>query len=166
MTTLKPQVRTATAADGTILLSLIDALADYENLERPTASAKERLLRDGFGKNPRFRTLLVEAEGRAAGYAILYDTYSTFLALPTLHIEDIFVLPEFRAQRTGSTLFRHIVRLALEGGYGRVEWSVLHWNTLAKEFYQRMGGWHNDQWQPYRMTIEDMQRCLGNALKP
>jgi len=155
------RVRRAEAADGATLLELIDALADYEHLERPDAAARTRLLADAFGPRPRLEVLLAEADGHALGYAVLFETYSTFLARPTLFLEDLFVRPESRSRGAGRALFLRCVREAEQRGCGRMEWSVLDWNALAIGFYERLGARRLDEWLPYRLTREDMARLLA-----
>jgi GNAT superfamily N-acetyltransferase len=149
-------IRTATIADADSFLLLVDALADYEMLPRPSTEARQRLLRDGFGPAPRFEAALACVGGRPVAYAIIYETYSSFLALPTLYLEDIFVLPEFRKQGAGLALFLHCARIARDRGCGRMDWTVLHWNDLAKSFYRRLGAEHLDEWQLFRLTREQI----------
>ncbi len=145
-------IRKAEEADAGIFLALIDALADYEKLERPDPEARQRLIRDGFGPHPRYDAFLAFVDGRAAGYAIVYETYSSFLAMPTLYLEDIFVLPDFRSRKVGLGLFLHCARLARDRNCGRMDWTVLHWNELALDFYRRLGANHLKEWYLYRLT--------------
>ena len=162
-------VRRARREDAPDLLRLIDALADYEKLEPPDAGARERLLVDGFDRDPpRFEAYLAEEEetGAAVGYAIVFTTYSSFLARPTLYIEDIFVVPEARCRGAASALFAHLAREALARDCGRMEWVVLDWNTLAQGFYQRRGARHMSDWQHYRLTREDLERLAGSGGAP
>jgi GNAT superfamily N-acetyltransferase len=150
-------IREATAEDAETLLGLIDALADYEHLSRPDDEARGRLKEHGFGPGERlFRALLIQAGGQAIGYAIYFYTYSTFLARPTLYLEDVFVLPEQRQQGAGKALMRYLARTALATGCGRLEWQVLDWNQLALGFYQALGAKHMREWLPYRLTREEM----------
>jgi GNAT superfamily N-acetyltransferase len=151
-------IRRATAGDAPVLLELIDALADYEKLERPTPDARERLVRDGFGESPRFVAYLAETAGGAVGYAITFLTYSSFLARPTLFLEDIFVLPEARRAGAGSAFFRHLAVEALRQGCGRMEWMVLDWNRLAIDFYEKVGARRLSGWLPYRLTVPELER--------
>jgi GNAT superfamily N-acetyltransferase len=137
--------------DGASFLSLIDALADYEKLERPDAAARERLLRDAFSARPRFEAFLASVDDEDVGYAIIYETYSSFLALPTLYLEDIFVLPGARGKKVGLALFLHVAQLARARGCGRMDWTVLDWNELAQDFYDRLGATHLKEWQLYRL---------------
>jgi GNAT superfamily N-acetyltransferase len=134
-------------------IELIHALADYERLPRPDAAAVERLRGDALGRQPRFEAALaVNSAGRAVGYATWFHTYSTFLARPTMYLEDLFVRDESRESGAGSALFEHVRTLGAERGCGRMEWQVLDWNTLAREFYhRRQATWMKD-WLTYRIT--------------
>jgi GNAT superfamily N-acetyltransferase len=156
-------VRRAAAADGDILLSLIDALADYEKLDRPTPEARNRLLRDGFGPSPRFDAYLAELGGRVVAYAITFETYSSFLALPTLHLEDIFVLPESRRAGVGTAMFRYLAAEAVRRGCGRMEWVVLDWNAPAIDFYERIGGERMREWHTYRLGGDRLRALAEGA---
>ncbi len=147
-------IRPATSADGPAFLALVDALADYEKLPRPDAGARERLLSDAFTvQPPRFSLLLAEAEGAGiVGYAVTFETYSTFLAKPTLYLEDLFVHPDFRGIGAGRALFGAVQAEAKNRGCGRMEWSCLDWNELAWTFYERRGATHLNDWRMYRLT--------------
>ena len=144
------------------LVDLIQALADYERLPRPDAAAIERLRADAFGAGtpegapyamPRFEAALVlNSSGKAVGYATWFHTYSTFLARPTIYLEDLFVRDDSRESGAGSALFEHVRALGAQRGCGRMEWQVLDWNTLAREFYnRRQASWMKD-WLLYRIT--------------
>src|SRR5512140_3439925 len=98
---MRATVRRAVPGDGPVILSLVRALADYEHLVPPDSGAGERLLRDMFSASPRIECHLGEFAGQPVGYAFVFETYSSFLALPTLYLEDLFVLPAFRSRRVG-----------------------------------------------------------------
>jgi GNAT superfamily N-acetyltransferase len=153
-------IRPAMRSDGDALLSLIDALADYEKLTRPDAAARVRLLEDAFGENQRIEVFLAEVEGKPVAYAIVLETYSSFLALPTLYLEDIFVLPEHRGRQVGHRLFVHCVNEAYGRGCGRMEWAVLDWNRPAIDFYERAGARRLEEWLYYRLLRSDMERLI------
>jgi GNAT superfamily N-acetyltransferase len=155
-------IREAAAADAETLLHLIDALADYEHLPRPDEEARSRIVQHAFGPARYLQALLVESSERPVGYAIYFFTYSTFLARPSLYLEDIFVLPQERKHGYGMALMKHLARVALEAGCGRLEWQVLDWNQLAIGFYERLGAKRLHEWLPYRMTREDMARLVDN----
>jgi GNAT superfamily N-acetyltransferase len=156
-------IRRATREDSGAILSLVDALAAYEKLTPPDAAAKARLIRDMTAHPPRFEAYLAEFEGRAIGYAFVFETYSSFLALPTLYLEDLFVLPEYRQKKAGYALFTAMVGEAHMRGCGRMEWTVLDWNQLAIDFYKRLGATHMKEWQLYRLVRGDMERIIKTS---
>jgi len=147
-------VRRALREDSHELWRLIDALAEYEKLAPPNAAAKARLAEDLFAARPRIDAFLAEVDGAAVGYALILETYSSFLALPTLFLEDLFVLSEWRGHKIGSALFREVIAEAHRRGCGRMEWAVLTWNQLAMDFYERYGAERLEDWRVYRLDFE------------
>jgi GNAT superfamily N-acetyltransferase len=159
-------VRRLEPADTTQLLDLIDGLADYEKLPRPDAEARQRLAADATADPPRFHVLLAEVNGAVVGYAFYFFTYSTFLARPTLYLEDIFVLPETRGQGAGVALFRACAQTATRMGCGRMEWQVLSWNEPSIQFYERLGARHLDGWLPFRLDGPALAHVGDSAVQP
>ncbi len=155
------RVRKLEPQDVPALLELIDGLADYEKLARPDAGARERLAKDAASDPPRFHTLLAEIDGEPVGYAIYFFTYSTFLAKPTLYLEDIFVLPDKRGHGAGLAMFRECTRVAVEHECGRMEWQVLSWNEPSIKFYERLGARHLDTWLPFRLDDAALARVAN-----
>ncbi len=156
-------LRRAARSDADQLIRLIIALADFEKLTPPDADAQARLIEHGFGPQPRFEPWLAFADGHRepVGYAIFFETYSSFLALPTLYIEDIFVLAEFRKQGIGGAILRRAIELASQRGCGRVEWTALDWNVNAQRVYEeKLGARRMSEWLLYRMTGKDIQAYL------
>jgi GNAT superfamily N-acetyltransferase len=145
------RVRRAAPADGPALLELVSALAEYEKLPPPDAHARERLVRDGFGPGPRYELLFGELDGRPVAYALYFFTYSSFLARPTLFLEDLFVLPDARRHGVGGALLRALAEAALAADCGRMEWAALTWNRLAIDFYERLGAKALEEWRTFRL---------------
>jgi GNAT superfamily N-acetyltransferase len=158
-----PTIRPAAAADADTFLALVDALADYEKLARPSAGARERLVADAFGERRRIDVYLAEEEGRAVGYAIVLETYSSFLALPTLYLEDLFVVPEARRTGIGHAFFRFLAAEAVRRGCGRMDWVVLDWNRLAIDFYRKLGARHLAEWHTYRLTADQLREIADGG---
>ena len=163
-------LRRATRADAPALLQLVCALAEFERLDPPDASAQKRLTDELDAAQPRLESWLAFIDGRAepVGYAMLVETYSSFLAQPTLYLEDVFVLPEFRGRGIGTKFLRHCIGLAAERECGRMEWTCLDWNTRAQSFYEdKLGARHLKEWRLYRLTREGMEKYLaGPAVAP
>ena len=95
-----------------------------------------------------------------------FESYSSFLALPTLYLEDLFVLPEFRKMKAGYFLFHAVAREARRRGCGRMEWTVLDWNAPAIEFYRRLGAKHMKEWHLYRLTAAELDAFEGSDSEP
>ncbi len=154
-------VRRLQSDDVDVFIALIEALAEYEHLAPPDAGARERLARDVRASPPRFSGLIAELDGQPSGYAVFFETYSTFLALPTLYLEDLFILPAARGRGVGGALFRECAAEAVRRGCGRMEWQVLAWNDLALGFYEHLGAMPlHDDWRSYRLVGDDL-RDLG-----
>ncbi|MCO6465067.1 MAG: GNAT family N-acetyltransferase [Bradyrhizobiaceae bacterium] len=133
-------------------VSLIEALAEYEHLEKPDNAAINRLRRDAFSVLPRFWAWLAIENEEAVGYAIAFETYSSFLAKPTMYLEDVFVLESARGTGAGSALFNTVLELARERECGRMEWAVLDWNQTAIDFYKKKGAEVRKEWLLCRLT--------------
>ena len=117
----------------------------------------ERIRRHGFGRRRYFEALLCRRDRVAVGLALYFFTYSTFLGRPTLYLEDLFVLPEERGRGAGRALLGELARIAVRRGCGRMEWTVLDWNTASIRFYRKLGAQLRKEWILTRLT--------GGALK-
>ncbi len=137
-------------------LSLIDKLAEYEKLEPPDENAKARLKEDGLGNNPKYYAYLGKLGEKAIGYLIFFMTYSSFLAKPTLYLEDIFILEEHRRRGFGEQLFKFCINQAKARGCGRIEFCVLDWNEHAIQFYDKNKA-KRLNWIFYRLNEEQIE---------
>lgn len=155
---MKTIVRSLGRSDIPSFLGLIDALAEYEHLPGPDAEAQARLTADALADPPLFSVLLAERDGRAIGYAVYFMTYSTFLARPTLYLEDIFVLEPERRAGVGRAFMQALAAEAVRRGCGRMEWQVLTWNEPAISFYKGLGADHLSDWHGYRLTVDQIER--------
>jgi len=154
-------IRPATRRDIPEILAFIRALAAYESKLDTVTATEADLLRDGFGANPFFSCLIAEHNGRAAGFALYFFSYSTFLGRPGLYLEDIFVNPELRGHGIGKALLERVAVIAVEKDCLRLQWEVLDWNTPAIEFYRAMGAEFLDEWRNVRVTGEALRKLAG-----
>jgi GNAT superfamily N-acetyltransferase len=147
-------VRPATPADVPVIVQLIRELAAYENEPLANVKATEAdILRDGFGPQQRFESLLVEIGGRPAGFALFFHNYSTWEGRAGIYVEDIFVSEWARGRNIGRRLLAEIAAIAEARGCRRVDLSVLQWNP-ARAFYERIGLVEMSDWRPYRLRGE------------
>lgn len=157
---MKFKVRAARRADGPRFVRLVAELAAYERLPAPDAGARRRILEDVFSKR-RVKLFVAEGGGELIGYALYFFTYSSFLARPTLYLEDVFVVKEHRGAGVGGALLKRCVKEAAARGCGRMEWSVLNWNKGAISFYERLGAKRLDDWSVYRLDAEAIAGLAG-----
>jgi GNAT superfamily N-acetyltransferase len=155
-------VRPAERSDSEAFLSLLNGLAKYESLDPPDAAGRERLFEDAFGERPRFSVFLAEIDGEPAGYALVFETYSTFLARPKLYLEDLFVDPKFRGHGAGQALIKACAAEAIRRGCVRMQWTVLDWNTSAMKFYENLGAGRLKEWFTYNLE-EGQLRDLSKS---
>lgn len=145
-------LRSATAADVPLILSLIRDLATYEKLLPEVVATEDSLRQTLFDAAPAAHVVISEVDGRPAGFALYFFNYSTFLAKPGLYLEDLFVKPAFRGTGTGKALLLHLAKIANARDCGRMEWAVLDWNEPAKGFYQKIGAVPLNDWRVMRLT--------------
>ena len=154
-------LRPATRADVPVILQLIRGLAEYERLAHECVATEAALTETLFGAQPQAEVVLAFADDRPAGFALFFHNYSTFLAKQGIYLEDLFVFPEFRGRGIGKRLLQHLAALAVERKCGRLEWSVLDWNTDAIRFYESLGAKAMDEWTVYRVTGPALARLAG-----
>lgn len=148
-------IRRATRKDSNGFLKLLVDLANFEHLEPPSSEAKKRILKDVFSK--KINLFIASQDGIAIGYALYFYTYSSFLARPTLYLEDIFVAQDSRKRGIGTQLFLKCAREAMKQGCGRMEWSVLKWNRNAIRFYETLGARRLKEWHYYRLDSDTLK---------
>ena len=156
-------IRQAVRADVPTILSFITQLAAFERLEAEVEATEAALEATLFGERPAAEVLLASLDGREVGFALYFETYSTFLARRGLHLEDLFVVPEVRGRGVGRALLQALARLAEARGYGRLEWAVLTWNTRAIEFYRSLGAFSLDDWQTFRLHREGLRLLAADG---
>jgi GNAT superfamily N-acetyltransferase len=145
-------IRRGTRRDVPTILALIRGLAEYERLAHEVEATAARVRAHGFGRRRYFETIICRRGGKPVGFALYFFTYSTYLARPTLYLEDLFVRPEERGTGAGKALLRALARIAVRRGCGRLEWAVLDWNRPAIGFYKRLGATLRREWILTRLT--------------
>lgn len=155
------QIRPATAADVPLILALIHELAVYEREPDAVHATEASLLRDGFGPDPRFRCLVAERDAVPAGFALFFNSYSTWEGRHGIYLEDLFVRPAFRGHGIGKALLAHLAGVAVAEDCGRLEWSVLDWNQPAIDFYHRIGAHMKTEWRGMRVAGEALTSLAG-----
>ncbi|MBK8285507.1 MAG: GNAT family N-acetyltransferase [Ahniella sp.] len=144
-------IRPALASDLGLIRSLIEDLAEYEQLRDHCFATDEALREALFSGTPAAECLIAEWSGQPAGFALFFHNFSTFVSRRGLYLEDLFVRPEFRKHGIGRAVLKHLARLAISRGCARFEWSVLDWNEPAIQFYKALGAKPMSEWTVFRV---------------
>jgi len=156
------KIRPATVDDVGLLRTMIRELAEYEQELQWVTIREEELARDGFGEHPRFRALIGEWDGQAAGYALFFNYFSTWVGRG-LFLEDLFVKEKFRRQGMGKALLAEVARIAVDERCYGIHWEVLDWNEKAIGLYKALGAEFRDQWRPVLLRGEALRRLAGRT---
>lgn len=147
-------IRDAEAADSELILHFVRELARYEKAEHEVVATRADIEASIFGEQSSVRALICEADGQPIGFAVYFFNYSTWQGRRGLYLEDLYVSPEYRGSGAGKALLRHLARIAVTGGCGRFEWSVLDWNEPAIKFYESIGAKAKSEWVGYQLAGE------------
>ncbi len=147
----KIEIRFAREDESGIVLELIRGLAVYEKMEDEMTATEEQIHETLF-VNREAEVLLAQYKGKPVGFALFFHTYSTFLGKAGLYLEDLFIKEEARGKGIGKLFFKYLAKIALERGYGRMEWCCLDWNQKSIDFYIHMGAKVLDDRRIYRIT--------------
>jgi GNAT superfamily N-acetyltransferase len=155
------EITPARESDIPLILALINELAEYEKLQHQVIATEATLRHALFGARRGAESLIARIGGEAAGFALYFHNFSTFLGKSGLYLEDLFVRPAFRGRAVGKSLLVHLARLAVERGCGRFEWAVLDWNRPARDFYEALGAEANSAWINYRIAGSALERLAN-----
>ncbi|WP_332688890.1 GNAT family N-acetyltransferase [Devosia sp.] len=144
-------IRPATAEDASLIIQLVAALAEYEELSHEANASEADIVRDLFGADPKAFCEIAEWEGKPVGFTLWFYTYSTFQGRHGIWLEDLFVDPALRGKGIGKALLVNLARRCVAEGLGRFEWWVLDWNEPSIEFYRSQGGVMQDEWTKVRV---------------
>ena len=156
-------VRPACPADVPRVWELLLGLADYERLRHEVTGSPERLAEHLFGPRPWLECLVAESGQALVGYALFYPTYSSFRTVPTMWLEDLFVVPAERGRGAGRALLAAVAQIALARGFAALDWNVLDWNQPSIDFYRKLGARPvGEAWLEYGLDREAL-RALADA---
>lgn len=156
-------LRPATRADVPLITQLIQELAEYEKLAHACVADDESVAENLFGERPAAEVVLAFIGEEPAGFALYFENYSTHLSRRGMHLEDLYVREHLRGRGVGKLLLAKLASIALERGYGRMEWAVLRWNESAIRVYDAIGAEPLSGWLTYRLSGDSLQRVASSA---
>lgn len=152
------KIRPATRKDARLIVEFVRALAEYERAPESAVLTARDIVRDGFGRNPKFYVVIAEWSKKPVGFALWFYNYSTWLGRPGIYLEDLFVYPEYRGKGIGKALLVHLAKIAVKQKCGRYQWQVLDWNTPSIEFYKSLGATIMKEWLGMRVEGEALKK--------
>lgn len=144
----------ATAADIPLVLEFIRGLAEYEHEPESATATSDQLHEALFGARPAAECAIARWDAEPAGFALWFQSFSTWTGLPGMWLEDLFVYPSYRRRGIGKALLSYLARICVERNYGRFEWSVLDWNKPALDFYHSLGAVPMSDWTTHRLSAD------------
>ena len=144
-------IRQARPEDATAIYAMIYELAVYEKAPEEVVTTPDEIRETLFGAGSKTEALICEVEGKIAGYAVFFTSYSTWLGRNGIYMEDLYVSPDFRGKGAGKAMLKIIAQYAVQRQCGRLEWSVLDWNQPAIDFYLSIGALPQSEWVRYRL---------------
>lgn len=143
--------RYAQKSDVGLIMKFINELAEYEKMTEDVVATEETLKEWLFDKKTG-EVIFPMVDGKEVGYALFFQSFSTFEGKAGMYLEDIYVQPKYRGNGYGKALFKKVADIAVERKLCRMDWICLDWNTPSQEFYKSMGAKHLAQWQLFRLS--------------
>ena len=151
-------IRKAVRADIIAVCELVKELAAYEKMSGHVKFAPEIFAGSIFEKNYA-KILVCESEGKIIAYAIYFYTFSTFLGLGGMYLEDLYVQKEYRNKGIGKEFFKHLAKICKDENLQHLELACLRWNEPGIKFYEKMGAKNqSEQWRNYRLEGENLSK--------
>jgi GNAT superfamily N-acetyltransferase len=158
-------INPATESDVLPLLSMIRELAEFERLAHELEVTADSLRGALFDARPVTAALLARVGDEPAGYAVYFQTFSTFVGRPGIFLDDLYVRPPFRKHGIGRALLQRVAQIGEELGGGRFEWITLRWNENAFRFYRSIGAKVMDEWTLLRLSGREVHNLAGMKAK-
>jgi ribosomal protein S18 acetylase RimI-like enzyme len=135
------RVRPANPADVPVLFRMKHELAHAEGNEAVLRATERDWLRDGFGRDARFRCFVAVREAAILGMVTYSEIYMTALGAAIFSIQDLFVEPAERKLGAGRALIAQVAAAAVHQGIPLIQLNV-HEDNPARKFYRRLGFAH------------------------
>ncbi|HEU4628007.1 MAG TPA: GNAT family N-acetyltransferase [Steroidobacteraceae bacterium] len=156
-------IRPAEEHEVPTVLAFVRELAEYERLSNEVIATEDDMREALFGTRPYAEVVFACVDGEPVGFALFCYNFSTFLAKPGIHLEDLFVRPAYRGRGIGQRLLTWLARETIKRGCGRLEWAVLDWNEPSIRFYESLGARALKEWFTYRLTGEALEKVASRA---
>lgn len=152
--------RNAGREDISLILKFIKKLAEYEKRLSEVVATEKDLEKWIFDKN-QAEVIFALEDGKEIGFALFFLSFSTYLGNVNLHLEDLFIDPEYRGKGYGKALLKKLAKIVVDRGYGRFEWTCLSWNKPSIDFYLSLGAKQKD-WNVFHLTGDELKKLASD----
>ncbi len=152
--------------DIPLVLAFIRKLAEYERLSHVVVADQDTLRNSLFGPHPAAEVVLAYIENEPVGFAVYFQTFSTFIGRPGIYLEDLFIEPTYRGSGIGTAILAYLASLTKQRGCARLSWAVLDWNDPAIQFYRTLGARALDDWTVFELSGTALERLAKTSHLP
>ncbi len=160
---MTPLIRRAVPADAAAITAMIHELAGFEGAAELCTVTERQLSTALFGDLVTLRGHVAEVDGHVGAIALWFTNFSTWDGVAGLHLEDLYVRPDFRRRGLARMLLAALARECLDNGYTRLSWAVLDWNVDAIALYDSIGGRPQREWISYRVSGPALAELAGRS---
>ena len=130
-------IRSAEPGDAAAVVAMAAELSRCQ-AKPPRGFSEADFRRDGFGAGRAFSCLIVEVDGKPAGYALFHDSYDAEGGARGAFIHDLYLRPAFRRSGLGRALLARVCQATQAAGGRFVWWCMVDGNEAAEGFYRSM----------------------------
>lgn len=152
--------RNAEESDVSLILEFIKKLADYEKRLDEVIATEEDIRYWVFEKH-QAEVIFALEDDKVIGFALFFLSFSTYIGNVNLHLEDLFIDPEYRGKGYGKAMLKKLAKIVVERGYGRFEWTCLSWNKPSIDFYLSLGAKQKD-WNVFHLTDNELEKLAND----
>ncbi|MBE9040914.1 GNAT family N-acetyltransferase [Oscillatoriales cyanobacterium LEGE 11467] len=136
-------IRDAMPKDISLIFGLIQKKAEFDrqmgSFSGTLKATPEKLSKTLFGDVPFAKVILAEIAGNAVGFGLYYFRYSSFNALPSLWLDDLYIESKARHQGIGTVLIKEIAAIAQKYNCTHLAWNAIETNQPGVRFYHKIG---------------------------
>lgn len=155
------RIRVATIEDLELIFAFISQKAEFDGCKSAFKATVDKLRQTLFCQPPQAKVLFAEIDEIAVGFALFFYKYSSFLAQPSIWVDDLFVQPQMRGKGIGTALMKRLTQIAEKTNCGRIEWTVALSNQPGIAFYKKQGATILDTVKLCRLEPTSMSQLAG-----
>ncbi|MBR4447986.1 GNAT family N-acetyltransferase [Methanobrevibacter sp.] len=146
--------------DSPLILEYIKKLADYEKRLDEVIATESDIEKWVFDEK-QAEVIFAYLNDKVIGFALYFLSFSTYIGNVNMHLEDLFIDPEYRGKGYGKALLKELANIVLDRGYGRFEWTCLSWNKPSIDFYLSIGAEQKD-WNVFHFKGDALENFVKN----